>query len=224
VAAEQNAGCSRTDRHTLPLTTRSASWLAGARGAGQYMFAAPRASGQRFPDRDAISPLEQLKQLRAFGVEDHVSPGSPTPATKRRPAGRAPCCRAWHHHRKRLARTSGPDPHASIPTSTSLPSRRRPSCAGPLHMDGLHQRSDPDDYTSISSQHLEYRAGSQRFSSASAAPIRVVWRANLQPRDIRRLRQSTDSHPSRTKHVQRIATNPTMSGFTERGLANCQVP
>jgi len=256
-AGEEGAVLLKNAGRALPLTRRDLrKGILVVGESAEYMPADPgteQANG--YPDRDAISPLEQLRQFASCAAVHRLPhhwrpdrrghspachpkitflpymPGAPPTAGDGEPVPQSLLSSGGARIGDGLERTGGPgspriDPQIDF---TSVSGRGQLAFGKTYTWKGYIDVPNSDDYTfhfqfsvpsyAISSLPGFYSTGSvaQPSCSGSGAPtFRLAARAGIgQPMSS----DGLSSSPSTVGSV--IPTDPTMSGFTERGLANC---
>jgi len=236
--AEEGALLLKNDNRTLPLTPSDLGGNVLVLGeAAEYMPAesgVERANG--YHDRDAISPLQQLKQFAPFGSHitylPYVSGSAPTVGDGVA-VPQAVLSTDGTTSGNGLTRTSGPgsprvDPQIDF---TSVSGLGQLALATPYTWTGYVDVPTADDYTF----HFQFTvpnvapapespfipgfpnptASGPSCSGSGAPTFQLAQSAGVG----QSMRGETLSSTGST--LSAIPTNPTMSGYTERGLANC---
>jgi len=210
---EEGAVLLKNDDQTLPITRRDrARGVAVSGGGAEYLIANPNAEGALgFPDRIAISPLQQLEQLSGQpSAFSYYPAGSPTGA----PVGPSALSTSPSSVTGGLARTSGP----GAPSSDSTIDFTTVSGHGQLA---------PGSYT---------WTGYVYVPTADTYTFRLQYSSNVLASDVsfmldgqqKTLRSATSFYNGwygrGTSTMVPVAT--TNAGYTEAGLTNqqCDVP
>ena len=236
-AAEESGVLLKNDGHTLPLTAGDlAKGVLVVGESAEYMPAEPGTEvANGYPDRDAVSPLEQLRQFAPPGSRITYLPylpGSPPTVGDGRAVPQAELSSDGATIGNGLTRAAGPgagtvDPQIDF---TSVSGHGQLAFGTTYTWTGYVNVPTSDDYTfrfqfsvpdvggatttpivpglvTIPNAGSCTGSGAPSFSLASSAGVG-------QPMSSHSLSTSGNTLTS-------IPTNPTMSGYTERGLANC---
>ncbi|MFL5822744.1 MAG: glycoside hydrolase family 3 C-terminal domain-containing protein [Solirubrobacteraceae bacterium] len=234
-ASEEGAVMLKNSRRELPVTKhdlRQGVLVIGE--SAEYMPADPGSEAANgYPDRDAISPLEQLKQFaprRSKITFLPYMPGSSPSASDGFPVPRSALSTNGKKGGKGLKRTAGPGaPRVDRQIDFTKVSGHGQLAFGKTYTwSGFVKVPKADDYTfrfqfsvpsySIGSGGGVNAGGVVNAPSCSDSGAPTFSLATDSGTGQSMSQESLSSSPST---VGGIPTSPTMSGYTERGLANC---
>jgi beta-glucosidase len=236
-ASEEAAVLLKNAHATLPLSRRDLrKGVLVVGDSAEYMPADPgteQAVG--YPDRDAISPLEQLKQFAPRHSKITYlpyMPGTPPTPSDGAPVPRAALSTDGVKLGSGLQRTAGPGAPRTDPQIdfTSISGHGQLALGSTYTWTGYVNVPTADDYTfrfqfSVPSFAITPGGGSLNNGGGTVTPPSCTGSGapSFSLASSSGVGQSTSSETlsSSPSTLGTVPTNPTMAGYTERGLANC---
>ncbi len=236
-ASEQGAVLLKNARHILPLTKRNLrKGILVVGDAAEYMPADPgteQAVG--YPDRDAISPLEQLKQFAPRHSKITflpLMPGTPPTPSDGSPVPKAVLSTNGVKVGNGLERTAGPGaPRVDHQIDFTKLSKHGQLAPGTTYTwTGYVNVPRADNYTfhfqfSVPTFTITHGGGTLGNGGGGVTPPACTGRGvpSFSFASASGVGQSTKAQTltSSPATLATIPTNPTMAGYIERGLANC---